>query len=308
MSLFINTVVIAFALQAPVVMAKPKTLSACLDTYPGYEGDIDLSDGSKVIIKFDKKNMEFNFRGNGGQENCVDCGVHIHSGTTCDDADQVGGHYWDENKVSDPWTTDNGSVYKSNPEGMSNATFTINSGYGIGDNVDHAVVVHAQDGTRIACGVLSRFRNAAKSCKPKKTVLQTCITKYPAYEGNLDIRGKVRVAYTHENLMFRYKLKGADIDCKECGIHIHSGTTCNNATLVGGHYWDDHNGSMSDPWNLEGGSTYSTNLGGFTKNSFRFNAGFDAQENIGHAVVVHDKEGTRYGCGVLSTDKATGCL
>jgi len=280
-------------------------LSACIDTYPGYEGNIDASDGNKVTVRFDDKDMTFKFHVKGIEADCTNCGVHIHTGTTCDDADLVGGHYWNEETVEDPWTTAYGTVYNTDAEGMGDATFMVNSGYDIGENVGHAVVVHAQDGTRIGCGVLSDGRGAARSCEAEKTMLQTCISKYPGYDGDLNISGKVKLRYEHEELRFRYRLRDADTDCKECGIHIHSGTTCDDAALVGGHYWDSE--TVTDPWTAAGGAIYRTNFGGLGFGKFSLNAGFDAEENIGHAVVVHDKDGTRYGCGILSTEKATDC-
>jgi len=279
-------------------------LSTCIGKYPGYEGDIDASDGSKVIVKFDDKDMTFTFKAKGLEPNCTNCGVHFHTGTTCDDADLVGGHYWDADTVPDPWVPGYGSVYNTDGEGMDKSTFIVNSGYGLDENLGHAVVVHAQDGTRVGCGVLSQSRSAAKSCKPEKTSLQACISKYPGYDGDLDISGKVRLKYVHEDLTFQYRLRGADTDCSECGIHIHTGTTCDDAALVGGHYWDD---TVSDPWTTAGGASYETNSGGYGLGKFSLNAGYDAEENIGHAVVVHDKTGARYGCGVLSTESATGC-
>jgi len=278
-------------------------LSTCIDKYPGYEGDIDASDGSKVIVKFDGKDMTFKFKAKGLEPNCVNCGVHIHTGTTCDDADLVGGHYWDADTVPDPWVTDFSSFYNTDGEGMDKSTFIVNSGYDLEENLGHAVVVHAQDGTRVGCGVLSKTRSGARSCKAEKTNLQACISKYPGYEGDLDISGKVRLRYVHEYLHFRYRLRGAETDCTYCGIHIHTGTTCDDDALVGGHYWD---ATVSDPWTTAGGAIYQTNSDGLGLGTFSLNAGFDAEENIGHAVVVHDKTGARYGCGVLSTE-ITNC-
>jgi len=303
MTLFVKAL-IAFVFQAGVAAsAKSGVLSACLEKYPGYTGDIDLSDGSKVIVNFRKKKIMFKFVGKSGEPNCVDCGVHIHSGNTCDDATLVGGHYWNdrEGTKNDPWNPANGAVYKSNSEGMSKAKFIIRSGYNIDDNEGHAVVVHGQDGTRIGCGVLSKSKEAADTCQEKSTLFQACITKYPGYEGDLDISGKVYTRYEHERLSLLYDLHGAEIGCDTCGIHIHSGTTCEDAALVGGHYWDDHNGLTADPWTTDNGSFYTTDSTGQGSGHFDLNAGYDAQENIGHAVVIHDKTGARYGCGVLLT-------
>jgi len=301
--------VLQVALLAVVHSVNGKGLSACIGTYPGYEGNIDASDGNKVTVRFDDNDMVFRYHAKGVEADCTNCGVHIHSGTTCDDASLVGGHYWNSvgDTVPDPWTSAYGAVYNTDSEGMANAMYTLNSGYDYEENVGHAVVVHAQDGTRIGCGILSDKRKAARSCKPEKTIFQACINKYPDYDGDLNISGKVQLSFYHEDLNFRYRLRGADTDCEECGIHIHSGTTCDDAALVGGHYWDDNGGTVADPWSTAGGSIYTTDSDGFGVGKFSLNAGYDAEENNGHAVVIHDKEGTRYGCGILSTEQATGC-
>ena len=39
------------------------------------------------------------------------CGIHVHVGTTCDDADKVGGHWFKSPVTKDPWTAANGAFY-----------------------------------------------------------------------------------------------------------------------------------------------------------------------------------------------------
>ena len=96
-------------------------------------------------------------------------GVHIHSGTSCDDQ---GGHYFRENpdrpNNGDPWFPDPtsiapaGTLYTTygNSEGTGHANFRFDSGYGAADNVGHVIVIHdtlteeGGDYARVACGVL----------------------------------------------------------------------------------------------------------------------------------------------------------
>ena len=129
-------------------------LQGSLGAYPEYTGDLDVS--GKVKVSFDEADcLTLKLDLEGVEPNCVDCGIHIHSGTTCATADDVGGHYWDDASVEDPWVTAYGSVYNSDDEGCAKSKFTVDSGFGFEDNNGHAVVVHAQDGARIGCGVLS---------------------------------------------------------------------------------------------------------------------------------------------------------
>lgn len=91
--------------------------------------------------------------------NCTKCGVHIHTGMSCETASLVGGpHYWDPATYGtvDPWTVVNGSYYNSDACGNVESYFYMYSGYGLDANDGHTVVVHAQNGTRIGCGTLSK--------------------------------------------------------------------------------------------------------------------------------------------------------
>jgi len=41
-----------------------------------------------------------------------------------------------------------------------------------------------------------------------------------------------------------------------CGVHVHEGTNCSNATFVAGHYFG--NGVTVDPWTAKDGAFYNT--------------------------------------------------
>ena len=53
-------------------------------------------------------------------------------------------------------------------------------------------------------------------------------------------------------MKFSHTVAGAELRCENCGIHIHTGTTCNDASLVGGHYWDAS--KTEDLWTAAGGA------------------------------------------------------
>ena len=66
----------------------------------------------------------------------------------------------------------------------------------------------------------------------------------------------------------------------------------------------------ADPWTPAGGVVYDSDLNGESKSAFDINSGYGYSGNVGHAVVVHDKNGNRYGCGILSSEKVAkgGCM
>jgi hypothetical protein len=297
---FISKYIISFLLH----QASKGALSTCLSRYPGYLGPLDVS-GSKIIAAFDEGDTirKFKYVLRGAESNCVNCGgVHIHSGTTCDDKDLVGGHYWDPAKTEDLWTA--AGVYNTTFKGNAKGSFSLTNGFDLEANLGHAVVMHDSAGTRIGCGVLSYSRDAAKGCvkRPQpRVVLEACVTKYPGYTGSLDMKGKIKAKYgsaSNSEVAMSFNLKEAAPNCETCGLHIHTGTTCDNADEVGGHYYD-----VVDPWTTEGGAIYSSDSNGVAKGKFKVNAGHNVTLNDGHAVVVHDAAGTRYGCGILSADK-----
>ena len=121
-----------------------------LGAYPGHTGGAAaalrnlyfayLPDGTtRVSYNLDVGSGEASAKG----------GLHVHAGTSCDDG-AVGGHYYQDDWRADPWDT----AWTSDAAGEASGSFTLDTGYGAGDNLGHAVVVHASDGTRIACGVL----------------------------------------------------------------------------------------------------------------------------------------------------------
>jgi len=132
-----------------------RTLTAELGMYPNYDGDLRVS-GMVSVDFFRYGDIMFSFAVEGLEPNCEKCGIHIHAGVTCDMFDEVLGHYWDKEELGDddPWVAAQGAYYISNAQGMASRSFPLYFGYGFEDNVGHAVVVHASDGTRIACGIL----------------------------------------------------------------------------------------------------------------------------------------------------------
>eukprot|EP00565_Helicotheca_tamesis_P008057 CAMPEP_0185730448 /NCGR_PEP_ID=MMETSP1171-20130828/9871_1 /TAXON_ID=374046 /ORGANISM="Helicotheca tamensis, Strain CCMP826" /LENGTH=292 /DNA_ID=CAMNT_0028399489 /DNA_START=72 /DNA_END=950 /DNA_ORIENTATION=- len=131
-----------------------KVLMAEMGKYPNYTGDLRAV--GKVVVSFatGSDNFLFRYRIGGLEADCTDCGIHIHAGTSCETHELVKGHGWNSVVVQDLWTAAGGATYNTNAKGRAKGYFHMFNGYGYEENKNHAVVIHGQDGTRIACGLL----------------------------------------------------------------------------------------------------------------------------------------------------------
>ena len=90
--------------------------------------------------------LGLNFVRNGRQGNSG--GFHVHTGTSCQHADSVGGHFYDTTtETKDPWSPTKWST-ETNEILLNKTPKTLNEMLG------RTVVVHASSGKRIGCGVL----------------------------------------------------------------------------------------------------------------------------------------------------------
>jgi len=77
------------------------------------------------------------------------CGLHIHSGMTC--TDNALGHYYTGSVTTDPWTS---VAYTSTADGKTTGSVVVDTGATQAEVVGRAFIVHAYDGSRIACALL----------------------------------------------------------------------------------------------------------------------------------------------------------
>merc|ERR1719321_2026171 len=129
--------------------------------YPGYEGSLKvtgevdawLSKSGNAYVTYNLKGLEDACKTTPeGVANA--CGIHIHEGMTCDDADAVGGHYYDADSITDdPWKP---LTYTAGKYGFSfgNVKATIGKGQNINGR---AIVVHDQTGGRVACALVKSW-------------------------------------------------------------------------------------------------------------------------------------------------------
>ena len=78
------------------------------------------------------------------------CGIHIHSGDDCADADTIGGHLYAGE--SDPWSSVAYQVHGRPGSPGTGSGSMVPVGMSAEDLIGRAFVVHDFDGARIACG------------------------------------------------------------------------------------------------------------------------------------------------------------
>jgi len=132
-----------------------KTLTANIDKYPEYSGSKDLNSSGTISLTYGiDGTFTYSFDLEDLEPNCEGCGIHVHAGISCRTHDLVKGHFWTRNIVRDLWTKAGGAVYATDARGYANGNFMNYNGFDIFSNMNHAVVVHAQDGARLGCGEL----------------------------------------------------------------------------------------------------------------------------------------------------------
>eukprot|EP00941_MAST-03F_sp_MAST-3F-sp1_P006391 g6391.t1 len=250
--------------------------------YPDYTGPLHVS-GTVAVFGSYKGNMRLALSLSGLEEG-ISAGVHVHAGTTCSDASQVGGHFWDQSLGNDPWPTVKyttlGNTYSSFE------TLHVNTDSISQSVIGHAVVVHDSNGTRVACGVLR--------LEPYDVIGKASLGPYPGYTGAEKAIGDVQVFGKGSTSVYLVNsLTGLTKDSSG-GVHIHSGKSCAAASDVGGHYYK--NSAGNDPWTAV---QYVANGNGDVGTIHHVNSGIAAASLRGHAIVVHNGNGDRIACGLI---------
>merc|ERR1719285_841826 len=147
------------------------------------------------------------------------------------------------------------------------------------------MVVHLssdEDSSRAACGLIGSTEYVAS------------FDKYPDYDGNNSISGTFAISIDgNGEVLMNYDLEGLETSTSG-GIHIHLGTTCAVADMVQGHFYSSS--LSSDPWT----TNWNSDADGNAYGNFTIDYGYNTlADNLGHAVVVHESDGTRAACGVI---------
>jgi len=273
--------------------------SAVLAPYPGYSGNLQFTglvsvrqSGNDVLLSWHMSGLEAQLCATPPSGVGNACGIHVHSGSTCGDASAVGGHYYHADMGADPWSP---VVYT--PDGNGNSVisgYSVGIGHTLADVVGRAIVVHDHTGGRVACGIVEARPTATAN-----------MGSYPGYSGDLQFSGFVAVKSSGDDLLLSWTLRGLEAQLcasppagvgNACGIHIHSGSTCDDASGVGGHYY--HADMDSDPWSPV---VYKPDgHGDSTAHDYSIAIGQSLADVLGRAIVVHDHTGGRVACGILT--------
>ena len=257
-------------------VASAITASVTLRSYPGTTTSVR----GFLRIDSDEAKEQLIITGTAtGLEAEVNGGIHIHSGFSCDDADLVEGHYFEG--AEDPWLV---TTYDTDAKGLSAISLVV-SGFTMSGRLpvaDRALVLHAADGSRVACGIVTPTSGQFVS-----------FSVYPGYTGLYDTPvGTLLVEdLGSSSISIQGTVAGFESSVSG-GLHIHEGFNCDNA---GGHYFI----GTDDPWLL---TTYTTGSDGVGSNVSLTVAPYTLHSEypVAHrAVVLHESDGTRVACGVL---------
>jgi len=149
-------------------------------SYPGYTGSLTSVAGTVSVASSGVVSQVYSWDLTGVDTSCTDgagddvtngCGVHVHSGTSCAVAADVGGHYYSElidsleasttedpDASADPWAD---VVYVADSSGDAAGAAEVATGVTLPDLVGKAFVVHElASGGRIACGIVDPTESA----------------------------------------------------------------------------------------------------------------------------------------------------
>lgn len=191
------------------------------------------------------------------------CGVHVHVGTgpdACTNTTTQGGHWWNDTALPvDPWAVV--GYLDTSVDGAASFADCVYTG-SMESLGSRAFIVHANDGSRVACGLMETDES------PMFETMTTTTTEL----GDSGVASEVTVmtnvfADVPDGVCFvgtatgleagidsAYALGGTGTDCTAtngCGVHIHSGTACDDADTQGGHLYDSETVPV-DPWIIVG--------------------------------------------------------
>lgn len=196
--------------------------------YPGYSGDLHvkgtatIADGGATAIATQKLTWSLSGLDTactvGAADNVKNgCGIHVHTGTSCEAADAVGGHYYSQALSTDPWAS---VRYVAAADGSSQETSGVGvvTGLSTGDLLGRVVVVHElASGARVACGRLGMEMPPPQLEEPDA---QSTCAGYEAPQANTDTSGDLLAKIRAGDSAKCCSLCDARADCEGYVFHL----------------------------------------------------------------------------------------
>jgi len=238
------------------------------------------------------------------------CGVHIHYGSSCADPAALGKHLFNTVANANPWAYVGYDQTNSNGDGQFASC--VSTGIDLASDPDqlvgHVFVVHADDGSRVSCGVIGK---ADVDYEPTTFTADTIPIPGVKSLSTGTVSVLTNFQDVTDGVCYIGMAKGLELnigsgDCNAdngCGAHIHKGIGCQDSDAQGGHYYDvKEYDEKTDPWAPE--SYYETDGTGSAALIGCVITGNGASEYESRPFIIHKADGRRFLCGVLE-DRST---
>uniref|UniRef100_A0A7S0TD05 Superoxide dismutase copper/zinc binding domain-containing protein n=1 Tax=Chrysocystis fragilis TaxID=1411660 RepID=A0A7S0TD05_9STRA len=129
--------------------------------YYNYEGNLTVSGYVTGTTMGTTQTLEYELSGldpdcvSGAGDAANSCGVHFHEGTDC--VSDAGAHFYADTLSEDPWATVAYTSVMSDGDytaSLTDGSLMVETGLTAAEIVGRAFVVHAFDGSRIACALI----------------------------------------------------------------------------------------------------------------------------------------------------------
>jgi len=152
-----------------------------LAPYPGYLGNLQVA-GTMTITDVSetdttaKQRLKWHLYGldtactlGAADDVSNGCGIHVHTGRSCEVADHVGGHYYSHALLSDPWAPVKYVAAEALGEVAGRWGVEVVTGLSLADITGRVAVVHDASGERVACGLIQSTPCAGYSAPADNT-------------------------------------------------------------------------------------------------------------------------------------------
>lgn len=268
-------------LSIPTIMASSLSASCSLRTYPGYDGPLDVIGHLRIVENEDSLTIDGII---GGLEVAAAGGWHVHGGYSCNDHRNVGQHFLVG--LEDLWTQ---TYWYSDDSGVASVDFRTTNFTLRDENpiAGRALVVHASDGSRIACGLI----------QPTNGVFVNMGT-YPRFQGS-PVFGLLTVTSHGDKIQIDGVLAGLEQDA-HASLQVHNGYSCQDAAGVGEPY-DAILFHGAPPRTTCESNQYGVALVDLSLPSLSLFGGSHPVEH--RTVVAHLADDTRASCGIIGSSQ-----